>query len=185
MSFNADVVVLVLFALVAANVIGVVAYALAVKVKARRKARHIQAIRAVILDYFKRSGVEVSVSCTDLGQGKYTAMVESEPMKRFRLSHIIEMTLREHVRRSVSVNLDKIYWRFPVKQAQAQAAQQAAAQAQGAQAAEAKPEDTESDDYINAGLEHYRHIPKPEVEELPWEQFEQVASSIKKDDAAQ
>jgi hypothetical protein len=185
MSFNADVVVLVLFALVAANVIGVVAYALAVKVKARRKVRHIQAIRAVILDYFKRSGVEVSVSCTDLGQGKYTAMVESEPMKRFRLSHIIEMTLREHVRRSVSVNLDKIYWRFPVKQAQAQAAQQAAAQAQGAQAAEAKPEDTESDDYINEGLEHYRHIPKPEVEELPWEQFEQVASSIKKDDAPQ
>jgi hypothetical protein len=184
MSLNADVVVLVLFALVALNVIGVVAYALAVKMKAKRKARHIQAIRAVILDYFRRSGVEVSVAATDLGNGRYTAMVESEPMKRFRLSHIIEMTLREHVRRSVSVDLDKIYWRFPVKQAQAQAMAAAGAAAQEAQAAEAKPE-TESDDYINEGLEHYRHIPKPEVEELPWEQFEKVAGSIKKDDPQQ
>ena len=183
MSLNADVVMLVLFALVALNVIGVVAYALAVKLKTRRKARNIQAIRAVILDYFRRSGVEVSVSCTDLGQGKYTAMVESEPMKRFRLSHIIEMTLREHVRRSVSVDLDKIYWRFPVKQAQAQAmAAQAAAEAQGAPASAGAKPDTESDDYINEGLEHYRHIPKPEVEELPWEQFEKVAGNLKKED---
>jgi hypothetical protein len=60
----------------------------------------------------------------------------------------------------------------------------AGAAAQEAQAAEAKPE-TESDDYINEGLEHYRHIPKPEVEELPWEQFEKVAGSIKKDDPQQ
>jgi hypothetical protein len=187
MSLNADVVMLVLFALVALNVIGVVAYALAVKMKAKRKARNIQAIRAVILDYFRRSGVEVSVSCTELGQGRYTAMVESEPMKRFRLSHIIEMTLREHVRRSVSVDLDKIYWRFPVKQAQAQAmAAQATTEVQGAQAAaeDAKP-DTESDDYINEGLEHYRHIPKPEVEELSWEQFEKAAAGINKDGTRQ
>ena len=148
----------------------------------RRKARNIQAIRAVILDYFRRSGVEVSVAATDLGNGRYTAMVESEPMKRFRLSHIIEMTLREHVRRSVNVDLDKIYWRFPVKQAHAQAAAaQAAAGTQDTQAAETRP-DAESDEYINEGLEHYRHIPKPEVEELPWEQFEKVAGSIKKED---
>lgn len=188
MSLNADVVMLVLFALVALNVIGVVAYALAVKLKAKRKARHVQAIRVVILDYFRRSGVEVSVAATDLGNGRYTAMVESEPMKRFRLSHIIEMTLREHVRRSVSVDLDKIYWRFPVKQAQAQAAAAqtaaGAADVQAAQAVEAKP-DTESDDYINEGLEHYRHIPKPEVEELPWEQFEKVAGSLKNDGTQQ
>lgn len=175
MSFNADAVILTLFALVAVNVVGVVAYALAVKLKASRKVRNIVAIRATILEYFRRSGVEVAVDCVELAQGHYIAIVESEPMKRFRLSHIIEMTLREHVHRNCGFELDKIYWRFPVKQAQAGAAE-------GVPADDDQPKhDSHSDDYINEGLEHYRHIPKPEVEELPWEQFEQVAGAgIKK-----
>lgn len=160
MSFNADAVILTLFALVAVNVVGVVAYALAVKLKAKHKARHSIAIRSTIIEYFRRSGVEVAVDCADLGNGRYTAMVESEPMKRFRLSHIIEMTLREHVHRHCGLDLDKVYWRFPVKQA----------------AEQAKPAE-DSDDYITEGLEHYRHIPQPEVEELPWEHFEQVAGT--------
>lgn len=173
MSLNADIVIVTLFALVAVNVLGVVAYALAVKLKASRKARNIVVIRSTILEYFRRSGVEVAVDCAELGEGHYTAMVESEPMKRFRLSHIIEMTLREHVRRSCGFELDKIYWRFPVKQAVA---------GEGAPADEQATRDLNSDEYINEGLEHYRHIPKPEVEELPWEHFEQVAAvGIKKD----
>ena len=164
MSFNADAVILTLFALVAVNVLGVVAYALAIKLKARRKANSIVAIRSTILEYFRRSGVEVSVDCADLGNGRYMAMVESEPMKRFRLSHIIEMTLREHVHRNCGIELDKVYWRFPVKQAVEQAVEQV------------KPAKN-SDDYINEGLEHYRHIPQPVVEELSWEHFEQVVGA--------
>jgi hypothetical protein len=164
MSFSADVVIIALFAFLALNVVGVVAYAMAVKMKARREKRGIQVIRSAILDYFRRSGVEVSVACTQVGGDRYTAMVESEPMKRFRLSHIIEMTLREHVRKSCNLELEKIYWRFPVKQAE--------------QNAEQVKVDPNSDEYINEGLEHYRHIPKPEVEEVDWEHFEQ---ELKKD----
>lgn len=172
MSFNADAVILTLFALVAVNVVGVVAYALAVKLKAKSKARNSVAIRATIIEYFRRSGVEVAVDCSDLGNGRYTAMVESEPMKRFRLSHIIEMTLREHVHRNCGLDLDKVYWRFPVKQAVEQAAEQTTGQI----TEQAKPAG-DSDDYITEGLEHYRHIPQPEVEELPWEHFEQAAGT--------
>jgi hypothetical protein len=164
MSFSADVVIIALFAFLALNVVGIVAYAMAVKMKARREKRGIQVIRSAILDYFRRSGVEVSVACTQVGGDRYIAMVESEPMKRFRLSHIIEMTLREHVRKSCNLELDKIYWRFPVKQAE--------------QNAEQVKVDQNSDEYINEGLEHYRHIPKPEVEEVDWEHFEQ---ELKKD----
>jgi len=109
-------------------------------------------------------------------------------MKRFRLSHIIEMTLCEHVRRSCSLELDKVYWRFPIKEA-AQAAQSvvvppadgntvsvdnASALPDGE---DKKPEEV-ADDYINEGLENYRHIPKPEVTELSWENFEEVATTI-------
>lgn len=178
MSFNADAIILTLVILLVLNVIGVIAYALTARMRARRERDNIVAIRAAILDYFRRSGVEVAVGCARLAGGTgFTAVVESEPMKRFRLSHIIEMTLREHVRKSCGLELDKIYWRFPVKQV---ADAVTAATQPGAAPADArggeKKADEFSDEYINEGLENYRNIPKPEVEELPWEQFEQVTT---------
>lgn len=184
MSFNADAVTLTLLALLAALTIGIIAYAVNVQIKTRRSQRDIAAIRAIILDYFRRSGVEVTVDCARLeSNGTYTAVVESEPMKRFRLSHIIEMTLREHVRRASGLELDKIYWRFPIKEA-AQAVQSVVVpnaegntvSVENADGGEAKKPEEVSDEYINEGLENYRHIPKTEVTELPWETFEQVST---------
>jgi len=189
MSLNVDPVTLTLLVLLAALLTGIIVYAIKARNKARRTQRDIAAIRAVILDYFRRSGVEVTVDAAPLdNSGMYTAVVESEPMKRFRLSHIIEMTLREHVRRACSLELDKVYWRFPIKEA-AQAVQSvivpdAGGNAVGTDNASAtpdgedkKPEET-SDEYINEGLENYRHIPKPEVTELSWENFEEAATTI-------
>ncbi|WP_136419637.1 MULTISPECIES: hypothetical protein [Oxalobacteraceae] len=182
MSFNADAVILMLAILLAAIVLAVLAYITANKIKARRQQRDIAAIRAIIIDYFRRTGVEVSADCFRSAAG-FTAVVESEPMKRFRLSHIIEMTVREHVRKACDLELDKIYWRFPIKDA-VQAV--AVADANGSsndnaggnntEAGGEKKSDELSDEYINEGLEHYRHIPKPEVTEIPWETFEQVAT---------
>ncbi|HJV51487.1 MAG TPA: hypothetical protein VJ652_08515 [Noviherbaspirillum sp.] len=179
MSINVDAATLTLLILLALVVIGVAVYALRVRQRGRREQDSIAAIRAAILDYFRRSGVDVAVGCARLPGGTgFTAVVESEPMKRFRLSHIIEMTLREHVRKTSGLELDKVYWRFPVKQVA-----DAVAKPTGAQegAADAKKADEFSDEYINEGLENYRHIPKPEVEELPWEQFEQVTGPKKSD----
>ncbi|HEY0843737.1 MAG TPA: hypothetical protein VGE12_00090 [Noviherbaspirillum sp.] len=190
MSLNVDPVTLTLLVLLAALLAGIIVHTAKARKKALRTQRDIAAIRAVILDYFRRSGVEVAVDATPMdNSGMYTAVVESEPMKRFRLSHIIEMTLREHVRRACSLELDKVYWRFPIKEA-AQAVQSVVVQDPEANAATAdqsdpapgggegqKPEEV-SDEYINEGLENYRHIPKPEVTELSWETFEEVATTI-------
>lgn len=168
MSFPADVIILALVIFLAVNVVGIVSYAIAVRLRMRRDHGNLLAVRAAIVDYFRRSGVQVAVDCTRLqGCNGFTAVVESEPMKRFRLSHIIEMMLREHVRKNCGLELDKVYWRFPVKQAAPGAAD--------ADAGPKKPGES-ADDYINEGLEHYRYIPKPEVEELPWELFEQVTA---------
>ncbi|RJF99813.1 hypothetical protein D3871_15755 [Noviherbaspirillum saxi] len=173
MPFNADVITLTLLVLLAALVIGIIAFSITVKAKARRAQRDIAAINATIIDYFRRSGVQVACDSTRLaGRKAFTAIVESEPMKRFRLSHIIEMTLREHVRKNCSLQLEKVYWRFPIKEAAPAQPGDMPAEA-GSDAA--KPDET-SDEYINEGLEHYRHIPKPEVTELDWETFEQVST---------
>ncbi|WP_420475665.1 hypothetical protein [Noviherbaspirillum sp. ST9] len=178
MSFNVDAVTLTLIAVLVALIIGILAYLSAAKAKAARAKRHATLIRNTIIDYFRRSGVEVSADATSFdNSGRYTAIVESEPMKRFRLSHIIEMTLREHVRKSCGLELDKIYWRFPIKDATQAVTVPRDGEAKPAEngAAEQKPEE-HADDYINEGLENYRHIPKPEVTELSWETFEQFAT---------
>ena len=173
MPFNLDAVTLVLLVLCALLIVGIFAFAVSRQLRERRRQKNIKAIRAVIVDYFRRSGVPVTVDCAALGsRGLYTAMVESEPMKRFRLSHIIEMTLREHVRKTCNLELDRIYWRFPVKEAAPN--QESAAGGEDASKKESP------DEYINEGLENYRHIPKPEVTELSWETFEQVSGGGEK-----
>jgi hypothetical protein len=179
MPFNVDAVTLTLLVLSTVLIIGILAFAGSVQIKARRRRRDVNAIRVVIVDYFRRSGVAVSVECADCeGNGLFTAMVESEPMKRFRLSHIIERTLREHVRKTCGLDLDRIYWRFPVKEAvQAAAAPSKIDKTEGPGVTsdeKKQPHDT-SDEYINEGLENYRHIPQPEVTELPWETFEEMS----------
>ena len=168
MSFQIDTFSLMLLLLVAVIGIGlgVLAYAVSNKLKARREQRNIAAITSAIIEYFRKTGVRVSADCTRLaGSKNYTAVIESEPMKRFRLSHIIEMTVREHVRKTCALQLEKIYWRFPIRKGAAEGEDGAA---------EGEDKRVEGDEYINEGLEHYRHIPKVEATELPWEHFEQA-----------
>jgi hypothetical protein len=181
MSFSTDAVTVILLAVVAALVAGILAFVIRSRLDMRRRQRDIVVLRAAIIDYFLRTGVEVSADCSELSNGCFIAIIESEPMKRFRLSHIIEMTVREHVRKACGKELEKIYWRFPVREA-AQMVPEAVPDEVGKAVANHHPAEStatpvpkSSDDYINEGLEHYRHIPKPEVEELSWESFEQVA----------
>lgn len=175
MSFNADAVTLTLAALVAAGA-GIAIHAIATRFKARRALRDVALIRGLIIEYFGRSGVAVSADCVRLeSSGAFIALVESEPMKRFRLSHIIEMTLCEHVRKASGLTLEKIYWRFPIREAAHAAPGAADAAAPAATDGAAQPAE-QADDYINEGLEHYRHIPRPEVTELPWETFEEAST---------
>lgn len=112
-----------------------------------------EAVAAAIRDYFRKSGVSVNAAATRLNRGNsYTAMVESEPMKRFRLSHIVEKTLVDHVRKTCDLELEKVYWRFPIKGT--------------AQQAEDK------DDYIHEGLMNLKDLSSYELSEGSIEMFE-------------
>ena len=155
----------------------------------RRAANQARMITATIIDYFARSGVEVNVGCITLdGSRRYTVVIESEPMKRFRLSHIVEATLTEYVLQTCKLEIEKIYWRFPVREESPQyaASIEAAKHADLALAAgvpevhaasvdPAKPEEA-VDDYINEGLVLHQHLQQMEVTELSWEKFQEVSA---------
>lgn len=154
--------------LAAAGILAAFVYVVTFKNRMQREKHEIVMVSSTIIDYFRRSGVEVQVgSVRQHGNKRFTVFIESEPMKRFRLSHIIEATLREHVQRSCGLELDKVYWRFPIKNAVQNMVGEEGASKPGNPAADA-------DEYINEGLVHYKHLPKVEVTELSWEKFEEV-----------
>ncbi|HEX7644886.1 MAG TPA: hypothetical protein VF472_22010 [Burkholderiaceae bacterium] len=136
------------------------------KSRAARGRKRLDQVSAVLVEYFNKTGVGVSVGCVNLQGDRFTAFVESEPMKQFRLSHIIEIALRDHVKKTCGVELDKIYWRFPIKVAPREAATGNTEPPKRIEGA---------DDYINEGLVHYKDLPKSEATEIPWESFEEAA----------
>jgi hypothetical protein len=154
---------------VSAGFLASLAYVVMLKQRARREEHNIAAVKLLIIEYFRKTGVEVAVDCTRLpGNQRFTALIESEPMKRFRLSHIIEMTLRDHIQKSCGLDLEKIYWRFPIKEVTRDAS--SAAPSTGTKPA------VGSDEYINEGLVHYKDLPKMEVTEISWDKFEEVVT---------
>jgi hypothetical protein len=147
-------------------------------------------ISAVISEYFQRGNVRVEVNCVSVrGDGRYTVFIESEPMKRFRLSHLIELTLTEHVAANCKLEVDKIYWRFVVREelvAQSlmetgivsQGGATEPPQGEGKQTAieQAPVMSAESRDSIE-GMDQYKHLPQMEVTELSWEKYQEVSTS--------
>jgi hypothetical protein len=104
------------------NVVAILLYVLILKHRARRREQNTKKIKNAIATYFGVTGVKVAVRCINLPDSKnFTVFIESEPMKRFRMSHLVEATLRDHVRTVCDLELDRIYWRFIVKEEMAEA----------------------------------------------------------------
>ena len=94
-----------IFALVCVGFIAAIAAYAAITVARWRRARRNEAkLAKVILDYFQKAGVTVTIGAVTLyGEKKFTVFIESEPMKQFRLSHIIEVALRDHVQKTSKI----------------------------------------------------------------------------------
>ncbi len=148
--------------LVAVNVVALLGYVLVLKHRARRRENSIKAISAVIVDYFRADGIEVRANCVpNPGGSGFVAFVESEPMKRFRYSHIVEASLRTHVQRACGEELDRIFWRFPIY-----------GKSQEAGLKEMEAQEKGPDEYVREGLEYLRKKGTYDIREGSWEEFE-------------
>lgn len=155
--------------LVAVNVIAILGYVLLLKHRARRLDQNTRKVAQSIIEYFRADGIEVAVEAIPRPGGKsYIAFVESEPMKRFRYSHIIEITLRMHIRHECDVELERIFWRFPIR-----------GKGEAAEAAVREMEITaeEQDEYIRGGLD-LKKEKGYDIHESSWEEFENTIIRI-------
>jgi hypothetical protein len=163
---------LINFYLLAAVCIAIAVHVLIVQFKKRREARDAAAITKAIVEYFRKSKVKASVTCMSIaGTKRFTAHIECGQMKRFRLSHIVESTLRDLVHNLHGLELDKVYWRLPINKETQTKEMSGDSAKKGDQAEES------DDDCITEGLTHYRHLPKADVLETSWTTFKEASIS--------
>ena len=131
----------------------------------RRNSRSEADARRIALaakEYFSRSGAQVGAQCQAV-DGRFLVLVESEPLKRFRYSHIVEASLIAQIEKTLGLRVDRVFWRFPLPVG--------AATAQDT--ADLKPDKAE-DEYVVQGIRQAKTSPDYHVAEDSWEQFEQA-----------
>jgi hypothetical protein len=106
---------LTLIYFVAINISAILAYVLFVKHRARTEKRDGARLAAAIHEFFELSGSKVGVSCVRPPmRNSFSAFIEAEPLKQFRLSHLIEIALRKHLQEVRGLRVGKVFWRFPI-----------------------------------------------------------------------
>lgn len=106
------------FYLVIIDVLAILFYTLYIFHKKRILEKNVNAITQFVQDYFMSSGTEVEVKCFQVpGHKRFITLIQSEPMKRFRYSNVLESSLIGHIHRMTGNTVEKIYWRFPIHNA--------------------------------------------------------------------
>lgn len=102
--------------IVAADVVILLTYILHIFNRKRLLDKSIKNITEFIEEYFMNTGAEVQVTCFKVeGNKHFLALIQSEPLKRFRCSNILESNLITHISEVTGNTVEKIYWRFPIK----------------------------------------------------------------------
>jgi hypothetical protein len=156
---NSAILAIGLALLVAA---GAAAYVHTAQRKQRKAEADANRIATAVTEYFARSGAQVAAQCQPV-QGRFLVLVESEPLKRFRYSHIVEAALIGHVEKALGLQVDRVFWRFPLPIG-ATTAQDTA---------DIKPVPRE-DDYVAQGIREAKANPGYHVAEDSWDQFEKA-----------
>lgn len=133
--------------------------------KQRQVAEDTRRIAKAVKDYFIRTNAEVSSQCLHM-HGRFLVLVESEPLKRFRYSHIVEASLVTHVEKALGLQVDRVFWRFPLP----------IGTATPMDTADVKPA-ARDDEYMAREIREAITNPDYQVAEDSWDQFEKAKNS--------
>ncbi|HSH53732.1 MAG TPA: hypothetical protein VK967_01780 [Methylotenera sp.] len=149
--------------IVVLDILILLSYVLYILHNKRRLEKSIKNITDFITDYFLNTGAEVQVTCFKIdGNRRYVTLIESQPLKRFRYSNVLESNLIGHVFKVTGNIVEKIYWRFPVQLNQ------------NAMASTAIEENSTPEDDLYFSEVHTLTKSKAEynVNEVSWDEFE-------------
>lgn len=102
--------------IVVADILILLSYVLYIYQQKRALEKSIKNITDFITEYFTHTGAAVRVTCFKIdGNNRFVTLIESQPLKRFRYSNVLENNLILHIYQKTGNIVEKIYWRFPVE----------------------------------------------------------------------
>lgn len=105
---------LVALYIVVFDILAILVYVLYRYRKHRKLAAAVSKISEFIRNYFSDAGIDVRLSCRETERrGAYVVCIETEPLKRFRHSSVLENDLIRHVYKATGLEVERIFWRFP------------------------------------------------------------------------
>jgi hypothetical protein len=150
--------------IVAADILILLSYVLYILNKKRLREKSIKHITDFVEEYFLNTGAQVHVTCFKLeGNRRFIVLIQSQALKRFRCSNILESNLITHIYEITGNTVDKIYWRFPVVLNKDTVEEES----------RAEPDDLYFSD-VRATTETAN---KYNVSEVPWDQFDEPRKS--------
>lgn len=147
----------------------------------KRREQREDAVAKAAQAYLARFEIRARIVAVTLPDQRIALMVETPPHKKLRFSHIIEQPIKQFVLKQTQVEVDRLFWRFPMpaKNTKAPDVQYGVTTTQSmpntapAQAPKTKPtssnEHEDEDDYFKR--QAYR------IEEVSWEDFSVVSKS--------
>lgn len=111
-------IVSIAFDLAALQFVGAVflvllSYVLFVKHRKRSIERAMALLKSQILAFFGAAGMQGEVTCyPSENTRKFTVCIDSQPVKKFKFSNLVETVLIRYLSRTTNIPVDRIYWRF-------------------------------------------------------------------------
>lgn len=162
---------LTMLGIVGLNLIGILIYVARRKLQAHRLQRARERIVETVSAYFAKTGVAVRAEAMAMpGTERFIIVADTEPLKRFRHSQIVEVVLIEQVKKTTGYIVDRVFWRFPLP-----AREGAAVEVADKGGAAAPPRHApEMDEYLAQGLARLRAPEGLEVHEESWAHFQEA-----------
>lgn len=147
--------------IVVADILILLSYVLYLFHKKRALEKSVNEITAFVTEYFSHTGVQVIVSCFKLeGNKRFVVLIESQPLKRFRFSNVLEVNLISHIQEMTGNFVEKIYWRFTIQ-----------FNKDGIALPENNGKENE-DNYFSGGIAQIEESTGYKVSEATWNEFE-------------
>lgn len=147
--------------IVAVDILILLSYVLYLFHKKRELEKAKRQITEFIADYFGHTGVPVKVNCFRIEENrKFVVLIESQPLKRFRFSNVLEVNLISHIQETTGYMVEKIYWRFTIQFSNNELS-----------ASDDNGLDEEDLYFIN-GLAHINNSTEYKVSEASWDDYE-------------
>lgn len=161
---------LTMLLLAGVNVLGIFVYVGMLKLRAHRLEQARERIVEVVAAYFARIGVAAKAEAIKLpAAGHFIIIADTEPLKRFRHSHIVEMMLIGQVKNVTGHTVDRVFWRFPLP-----AREGAAVEVPEDATIPPPPRAPVVDEYLEQGLTRLSTPDGMEVHEDSWAHYQEA-----------